>query len=100
MRRYETFVILDPDFANNRWSYISYSGQEGDLAGTEVARAKLREHSLEDLEVILKAEPKTKGVLHYGSRLVFASDGSLLISLGEHLSKSVMTTLVYVPTQI
>ena len=38
---------------------------------------------IEDLEVIFRARPKTSGSLHYGSRLLFASDGTLFITLGE-----------------
>jgi glucose/arabinose dehydrogenase len=76
-------VALHPDFAANRLIYLSYAGNGPDGAGTEVARARFDGESLDGLEVIFRAEPKTPGSAHYGSRLVFDRDGRLYISLGD-----------------
>ena len=76
-------ITLHPDFAVNRLVYLSYTGQEGRVNGTEVLRGKLRETRLEDIEVIFRALPKQRGGYHFGSRLAFADDGSLFISLGD-----------------
>ncbi len=76
-------VVLHPDFAENNLVYFSYAGGTKDNAGTEVARAKLIDHQLENLETIFVAAPKTKGSLHYGSRLLFLPDNTLLITLGD-----------------
>jgi glucose/arabinose dehydrogenase len=51
--------------------------------GTEVARGRLRENSLDDVEIIFRALPKSRGGRHFGSRLLFASDGHLFITLGD-----------------
>lgn len=77
-------VALHPDFQNNSWVYLSYAGS--DVRGrvnTEVIRGRLQGEQLVDPEVIFQAQPKTTGSAHYGSRLVFAPDGYLYISLGD-----------------
>jgi aldose sugar dehydrogenase len=76
-------VALHPDFAANRLVYLSYAGEGEGGAGTEVARARFDGTSLSGLEVIFRAQPKTPGGAHYGSRLVFDGDGRLYVSLGD-----------------
>jgi len=80
-------VVIDPDFAHNAYVYLSYSepgsGAEAGLAGTAVARAKLAGNALQGLQVIYRQVPKVSGSGHFGSRLAFARDGTLFISLGE-----------------
>lgn len=76
-------VTVHPDFENNRLIYLSYSGYDENGAGTEVVSGRLNGDKLEDVQVIFKVEPKTPGRLHYGSRMVFASDGTLFIAVGD-----------------
>lgn len=80
-------VQIDPDFATTPWVYWSYaepgSGAEVGLAGTAVARGLLVGNELRDVRVIFRQSPKVSGSGHFGSRLVFAPDKSLLITLGE-----------------
>ncbi len=85
-------VALDHAFARNRLVYLSYA-EPGDnnLAGTAVARAKLVEAGgttrLEALTVILRQQPKTVGGAHFGSRLAFARDGRLFVTMGERYQR-------------
>lgn len=76
-------IEIHPNFEENQLIYFSYSalGQGG--GGTEVARAQLDGHTLKNLEVIFVVSPKTLGKVHYGSRLVFAADGTLFITTGD-----------------
>ncbi len=76
-------VALDPAFAENGLVYLSYSepGEEG--AGTAVARGKLGERRLENVEVIFRQKPKVSGGNHFGSRLAFSPDGKLFVTLGD-----------------
>ncbi len=76
-------VILHPDFERNRLVYLSYAAAGAGGFGTEVARGRLIEHRLEEVEVIFRALPKFNGGRHFGSRLVFDNDGLLFISLGD-----------------
>ena len=76
-------VALDPDFARNRLIYLSYAARGADGAGTRVARARLGEGRLDDLEVIFEGLMTTSGGRHFGSRLGFDRDGYLFVTLGE-----------------
>ena len=76
-------VVLDPGFANNRIIYLSYAEPEGSKAGTAVAKAELKDGALHNVQVIFRQLPKTPGGVHFGSRLAFAPDGNLFITLGD-----------------
>jgi glucose/arabinose dehydrogenase len=77
-------VVLDPRFAENRLVYLSYAEPgEGNTAGTAVARGRLAEGKLEDVQVIYRQQPKVEGGNHFGSRLVFARDGTLFVTQGD-----------------
>ncbi|MFG1181916.1 PQQ-dependent sugar dehydrogenase [Xanthobacter versatilis] len=78
-------VALDPAFATNRLIYLSYAEPRPDGAGTSVARGRLSEDltRLTDLQVIFRQQPAHSGGNHFGSRLVFAPDGMLFVTLGE-----------------
>lgn len=77
-------VALHPDFASNRLVYLSYASADADgHAGTRVARARLADHRLEGLEEIFIANARTPTGVHFGSRLVFARDGTLFVTLGD-----------------
>jgi glucose/arabinose dehydrogenase len=76
-------VALHPDFASNRLIYFTYSGLAGSASGTELARARLADDRLEDVEVLFRAEPKLTSSKHFGSRIAFAPDGRVHVSLGD-----------------
>ena len=79
-------VALDPDFAENRLVYLSFSEPgEGGTNSTAVARGMLSEDmtALADVEVIFSQTPKEASTKHFGSRLVFDGDGHLFVTLGE-----------------
>lgn len=80
-------VVLDPDYANNQFIYLSYAepapaGAAG--SSTAVARAKFDGNQLTDVKVLFSASPKWASNHHFGSRLVFSADGEyLFITLGD-----------------
>jgi glucose/arabinose dehydrogenase len=76
-------IVLHPNFAENRMLYLSYAASGPGGRGTEVMRARLDGEQLSDAKVIFRAEPKTAGSAHYGSRLLFGPDGTLFITLGD-----------------
>lgn len=81
-------VLLAPDFAASGIIYFSYGEpREGGKNATSVARAKLvldgDGGKLEDVKVIFRQQPAADSGLHFGSRLVWARDGTLFITTGE-----------------
>lgn len=80
-------VALSPDFARERWVYLSYAevGEDGQ-AGTAVGRGRLAvdNSALEDFSVIFRQTPKLSTGAHFGSRLVFDTQGYLFITLGDN----------------
>jgi glucose/arabinose dehydrogenase len=81
-------VLLAPDFDTSGIIYFSYAEpREGSTNGTSVARAKLVTEGeggrLEDVKVIFRQQPAADSGHHFGSRLVWAPDGTLFITTGE-----------------
>ncbi len=76
-------VAIDPDFASNQMIYLSYAHGVEEANRTRVARARLVGRRLTDLKVIFEVtQTKSRGQ-HYGSRLAFLPDKTLLISIGD-----------------
>lgn len=80
-------VALDPEFAANRIVYLSYAEPRDGGNGTAVARGRLTESGLADVRVIFRQQPTVRSGHHFGSRLVFARDGRLFVTLGERNSE-------------
>lgn len=82
---------IDPDYANNGWIYLSYSGYEGEGQGnnTSIMRARLKDMALVDQQLLFHGYPKTERVHHYGSRIEFDKEGYLFFSLGDRGQRDV-----------
>ena len=78
-------IKLHPDYETNGWIYFSYASAdgEGDGGNTAIMRAKLKNNTLVDKEVLYKASPNSKKGQHFGSRIEFDNDGYLYFSIGE-----------------
>jgi glucose/arabinose dehydrogenase len=79
-------VALSPNFASDRtifWSFSEPRAEGGNA--TSVARGVLSADRarLEQVRVIVRAQPAYNGTMHYGSRLAFGPDGMLYVTLGE-----------------
>ncbi len=72
-----------PAFAKNRLVYLSYTEPREGGNGTSVARGVLEGGNLTGVQVIFRQQPAMQGGHHFGSRLVFARDGTLFVTLGE-----------------
>ncbi|AWN41259.1 glucose dehydrogenase [Methylobacterium durans] len=84
-------IALSPNFKNDRTVYFSYAEPREKGNGTTVAKATLTESgdggSLDNLKVIFRQTPAYEGDKHFGSRLVFAPDGKLFVTVGERSDK-------------
>jgi glucose/arabinose dehydrogenase len=80
-------VALDPQFASNGLIYWSYSEpREAGANNTAVARGKFVDGAapkVENVQVIYHQTPSLASTLHFGSRLVFARDGTLFVTQGD-----------------
>ncbi|WDR07450.1 PQQ-dependent sugar dehydrogenase [Devosia rhodophyticola] len=80
-------VALAPDFEASKRIFFSFSEQRGDGNGTSVASATLIDDAgaprLDEVNVIFRQMPSYDGRNHFGSRLVFDSEGALYVTVGE-----------------
>jgi len=76
-------VALHPKFRENGLVYLSFAARGQGGVGTEVVRGRLQGNQLVDVQTIFRAEPKSGGGRHFGSRLVFDRNGLLYITLGD-----------------
>ena len=76
-------VALHTDFAINQYVYLSFAkGTEKDNA-TTLIRAKFDGKTLNEVTQIFETNPHKKGTNHFGARILFLPDKTLLLSLGE-----------------
>ncbi len=76
-------VLADTDFANNKLIYLSFAGGDKSANRTTVVKATLSGDTLSNVETILEVAPDKEGPAHYGGKLAFLPDGTLLVSVGE-----------------
>ena len=76
-------VLADWDFVNNKLIYLSFAGGDKSANRTTVVKATLSGDTLSDVETILEVTPDKEGPAHYGGKLAFLPDGTLLVSVGE-----------------
>jgi glucose/arabinose dehydrogenase len=74
---------LHPQFATNRFIYLSYSRPTADGAGTAVVRARLEDKQLTDVREIFVSNTLSTGGQHFGSRLAFDRQGFLYVTAGD-----------------
>lgn len=78
-------VSLHPDYEQNGWIYLTYSKPEegSQQTATALARARLEENRLTDLEEIFVQNRYSGAGRHYGSRIVWLDDKTFLFSIGD-----------------
>lgn len=80
-------VAIDPEFAENQTIYWSYAEPREGGNGTALAKGRLiaddGDPRVEDVQVIFRMTPTLDSTLHFGARIVFASDDTLFLTLGE-----------------
>ncbi len=79
-------IVLAPDFESSGVVYLSYAAGGKRSNGTAVYRATLKGDALVGGAVIFRAEPDKNTAHHYGGRMAFMPDGTLLIVTGEGYS--------------
>ncbi len=77
-------LVLDPDFETNRHIYLAYAQGNEDENSTAVMKATLSADgtAISDVSTIYQADRRDTA-FHFGGRLQFMNDGTLLVSLGD-----------------
>lgn len=76
-------VLPAPDFAQTGLLYLSYACGSVEANHTCLARGRLEDGALEAVEEIFRAVPAKAGAAHYGGRMAWLPDGTLLLTLGD-----------------
>ena len=74
-------IALHPRFAANRLVYLTYSQPSGDGVRVALARGRLDGSALADVETLFASDP-LEGSGAGASRIVFAADGTLFVTVG------------------
>ncbi len=76
-------VVLHPAFASNRLVYLSYAEGPAQANGTAVVRGRLTAGGLSDVETVLRVQDRKDRPQHYGGRMLFLPDHTLLVATGD-----------------
>jgi glucose/arabinose dehydrogenase len=74
---------VDPAFDTNHRIYLCITIGNTDANASAVVRSELAGHALTNSSRIFVARPRKQREEHYGCRLLFAPDGTLLMSIGD-----------------
>lgn len=69
--------------ASGEWIYLAYAAGSSDANRTEVARYRFDGSSLSDGELVFANNEYKTGTQHFGSRIAWLPDGTMLISIGD-----------------
>lgn len=76
-------IVLDPDFATNNTIYLSFAYGTDSSNGTRIVKATLADDRLDNLEAIYTVSPLKDTAVHYGGRMLFLADKTLLMTTGD-----------------
>lgn len=78
-------ILIPRDFAQSREIYLTFAKKQRSGSGTAVARGRLSTdgQSLTDVTVIFEIAEGSSGGRHFGSRIVEAPDGNLIVTVGD-----------------
>jgi aldose sugar dehydrogenase len=76
-------IALHPRFSENRRVYLTMSTGTEEENRTILVRGTLDGQTLSRIETLFQVEPAKSGGQHFGSRLLWLPDGTLLMSIGD-----------------
>jgi len=76
-------VLPHPDFENNQLIFLSFAEGDHEANRTTVISARLSDSALSNVQTILRVRPDKDTPAHYGGRLLFLPDGTLLVTTGD-----------------
>ena len=76
-------VLLANDFERSRRLYLSYACGSHSANHTCLARARWQDSALREVEEIFRTRPAKTASAHFGGRLAWLDDGTLVMTLGD-----------------
>lgn len=76
-------VLLAPDFANSGQLLLSFAHGEPEANHLRVVRARFDGRQLLDVQPIFTSTPAKSGTQHFGGRMAWLADGTLLFGMGD-----------------
>lgn len=76
-------VAPAPDFDQSNELYISYAYGTSKANGTALLRTVLNGNVLENKSIIFRASPPKTAASHFGGRIVFLPDDTIVLTLGD-----------------
>ncbi len=79
-------IRLHPDYKTNGWIYFAYTASSTNVSdgwNTNVMRARLKDNTLVDQQLLFKAMPDTKTGHHVGCKITFDGKGHVFFGVGE-----------------
>lgn len=83
-------IELHPNFKFNKIIYLSYAKKVDDDGGnTAIAKARLDNNKLSDINDIFVGKEKSEKGYHWGSRIEFDNDGKIFFAIGDRGERDV-----------
>ena len=80
-------ILPHPDFAGNRWLYLSYGkpSEDGSEGTTTVVRGRWDDGRVSDVEEIFESNAWHGNNNHFSGRMAFGLDGYLYLTVGDRM---------------
>jgi glucose/arabinose dehydrogenase len=76
-------IALHPKFAEKKWVYLTLSSGTGRANRTTLVRGVYDGEKVKDIATLFQVNIDKSGGQHFGSRLLWLPDGTLLMSIGD-----------------
>lgn len=76
-------ILLDRDFANNRQLFLSFAHGTREANHLRVVSARFDGRQLQGLRPVFTSKPAKSDTQHFGGRMAWLPDGSLLFGMGD-----------------
>lgn len=76
-------VALHPRFAENQLIYLALAGGDDRANATRIVRARFDGKALADVKEVFRASPDKAGDAHFGGRILFLPDETMIVTLGD-----------------
>jgi len=76
-------IALHPDFETNQWVYLTLATGTPERNALRVIRGRFTGSALENIQTIFEAAKTNDTAVHYGARMTFLPDNTLLVAVGD-----------------